>query len=232
MARRAGTTGPTLSDRLYGSLRESIVLGRLKPGEKLMMSEIAAREGVSFNVVREALNRLTGEKLVHSAPQLGFSVASMTVPELRDLLDVRIEIESVGVRWSVDRADIEWQSDLVAAYHRLSKTHALEPGLAGVTDEWQRAHLQFHRAMFAGSGNPRLVELANALSDEYALYRGWALSMLSEERLGLLEHEQMMNAALEGNADLATECLRDHYRRTAEVLFDALESLETSVATP
>lgn len=221
---RTPSKGPTLSDRVYASLRDDIVLGRVSPGEKLMMSEIAAREGVSFNVVREALNRLTGERLVQSAPQQGFSVARMTTDELRDLLEVRIEIETAGLARSIERLDIEWQSDLVAGFHRLSHTHALAPGVQGVTPDWQRAHLLFHRALFSGSGNARMTSLAVALSDEYSLYRGFALSMQSEERLGLSEHEQMMNAALNGDADLACSLLADHYRRTAEVLFAALDA--------
>lgn len=222
--------GATLSDRVYASVRDDIVLGRLLPGQKLALGEIAEREGVSFNVVREALNRLTGQRLVHSAPQQGFSVASMTNDELRDLLDVRIEVETAGLTRSVERLDIEWQVEVVAAYHRLSQTHPHDPGTPAVREEWHRAHLQFHHALFSGSGNQRLTDLAVSLSEEHSLYRGWALSMLPEERLGPAEHKAIMDAALGGDAELACALLAQHYRRTTEVLFAALDGSEAAAA--
>jgi DNA-binding transcriptional regulator YhcF (GntR family) len=127
-----GPAGGKPDCRVYARLRDEIVRGRLVPGQKLGLPEISKREGVSFNVVREALSRLAGQRLVHSAPQQGFSVATIAADELRDLLEVRIDIEQAGLARAVNRMDLECQVDLVASFHRLSQTSSLDPERSGI----------------------------------------------------------------------------------------------------
>ena len=68
---------PSLTQRTYGCLRADILGGRFAPGQRLRPSELAASNGVSLNVVREALNRLAGERLVSASPQQGFAVVAI-----------------------------------------------------------------------------------------------------------------------------------------------------------
>src|ERR1700683_3612211 len=109
----------TLSEVVYSAVRSAILAGRLGPGQRLKVSELAAGHGVSLNVVREALNRLTGEQLVSAEPQIGFTVTDLSLDDLADLVNVRVAIESVALRWAIDQGDMTWGSQVGAAHYRL-----------------------------------------------------------------------------------------------------------------
>jgi len=73
------------------------------PGQRLRPTELAGINGVSLNVVREALNRLSGERLVQASPQQGFAVVELTGDDLADLTDVRVLVETAALRRSIER---------------------------------------------------------------------------------------------------------------------------------
>ena len=136
----------TLSEVVYSAVRSAILAGRLGPGQRLKVSELAAGHGVSLNVVREALNRLTGEQLVSAEPQIGFTVTDLSLEDFADLINVRVATESTALRWAIERGDVAWESQVVAAHYRLANTpvtaRSEPPALSG---EWDRAHSEFHR---------------------------------------------------------------------------------------
>jgi DNA-binding GntR family transcriptional regulator len=112
----------TLGGIVYGHVRAAILSGELRPGQRLKVAELSAEHGVSLNVVREALNRLTGEQLVRAEPQIGFAVTDLSLNDLADLVNVRVAIESVALRWAIDQGDMTWESQVVAAHYRLANT--------------------------------------------------------------------------------------------------------------
>ena len=112
----------TQSDRVFGAVRADILGCRLLPGGKLRINEIAERNDVSLGAVREALSRLGAEGLVVAESQKGFRVAPLSADDFRDLTDARVEIEKLTLARSIARGELEWESQLVAAWHRLSRT--------------------------------------------------------------------------------------------------------------
>src|SRR3954471_8867484 len=96
----------SLTERVYGGLRADIVGGRFSPGERLRPTELAALNGVSLNVVREALNRLAGERLVQASPQQGFAVVQVSAVDLADLTDARVLVETAALRRSIEQGDL------------------------------------------------------------------------------------------------------------------------------
>lgn len=109
-------------ETVYQHMRVRLVTGQLRPGEKLKISQISQDMNVSTGVLREALTRLSAENLVVATPQRGFSVAPMSAAELMDITRVRIDIEGLCIRRSLSLGDIEWESAVVGAYHRLMHT--------------------------------------------------------------------------------------------------------------
>ena len=112
----------TLAHDAFVRIREDIVHGRLQPGEKLKPDMLSGRYKLGFSPIREALSRLTSEGLVISEPQRGFRAAPISVADLKDLTMVRIEVESLCLRRAIEVGTVDWESRLVAAFHRLSKT--------------------------------------------------------------------------------------------------------------
>lgn len=115
------TRGRTLIETAYATLRGEIIDGTLEPGAKLRTEELRARYDVSGSTIREALTRLLGEALVTSEGQRGFRVAPASLEDFRDLTEVRKLIETTALRQAIEVGDETWESEIVAAYYRLSK---------------------------------------------------------------------------------------------------------------
>ncbi len=111
----------TQSDRMFETLRGDILACRILPGSKLRINDIAETSEVSLGAVREALSRLGAEGLVIAESQKGYRVAPLSVEDLRDLTEARVEIERVALARSIAHGDLDWETDLVAAWHRLSR---------------------------------------------------------------------------------------------------------------
>src|SRR5690606_16511470 len=142
---RKSQTARTLSTAMFAHLREEILTGKLSPGQKLKVSQLSEQHEVSLNVVREALNRLAGEGLVQIEPQHGFAVQSLSADDLIDLTHQRIIFEGIALRQSIARGDVEWQSKVVAAHHRLCHTPVVAAASsARLNPDWLARHEEFN----------------------------------------------------------------------------------------
>jgi DNA-binding GntR family transcriptional regulator len=207
----------TLTEELHDRLRADILAGRLRPGERLKLAELQQRYGASMGVVREALIRLAEQGLVRSEPQVGFAVTPLSRDALMELTEARIAIEGLVLARAVVHGDTRWEAGVVAAHHVLART-PLRPE----SDEWSRAHLAFHRALLDGCPNRRLREIADALRVSAELYRTWSQTIGGEpDRDVAGEHEALLAAVLDRDADLATTRLAAHLRRTTDNLLAA-----------
>jgi len=122
----------TRAEHVHGALRAEILAGRLAPGTRLRLVELAERFSVSQSVVREALTRLAGQEIVVALPQQGFRVASLTLDDLTALTEARMHIEGLVLRLAVQRGDVAWEASAVAAHHRLLRSkgiHVLVPAM-------------------------------------------------------------------------------------------------------
>lgn len=218
---RDPATPRTLSRAVYADIRTEILAGRYAPGAKLSPRAIATQYKVSLSVVREALTRLTGQDLVVAEPQLGFSVVGLDIADVQDISRVRILIEGAGLREAVEHADVEYEARVVASHHRLSRTQFLT-GEAGetVTEDWARAHAEYHSALLSACPSPRLRELAASLRETAELYRRWSGLFSTDQapRDVPAEHRGLMEAALDHDADRAVILLTEQINKTASLL--------------
>lgn len=207
----------TLGGHVYEQVRTAILSGRLDPGQRLKVADLSTKYGVSLNVVREALNRLTGEQLVRAEPQIGFAVTDLSLDDLTDLVRVRVAIESTALRWSIEHGDMAWESQVVAAHYRLANTPMTTANKAPiVTYEWIRAHSDFHAVILSACGSARMRDITRSLSDAAELYRRWSLPRGRRDLIG--EHAEIMNATLAREADRAAAALTAHIERTRDTL--------------
>ena len=94
-----------LRDVVYNTLRQAILTGELQPGERLMEIALANRLGVSRTPVREAIRKLELDGLVVMMPRRGAHVAQITEKDLNEVLEVRIGLEEMAVRFACQRID-------------------------------------------------------------------------------------------------------------------------------
>lgn len=218
-------TSRTLSQVVYADVRSDILAGRYPPGARLSPRVVATKHQVSLSVVREALTRLTEQGLVVAQPQQGFAVVGLNLDDVRDLARVRVLVEGAAMRDAVTNADVEYEAQVVASHHRLSRTHFLVDGTTQtVTEEWARAHQEFHRTLVSACTSPRLRDLAEGMRVTAELYRRWSGSFSSlTDRDGPAEHRSLTEAALDRDADRAARLATYHIERTTALLESYLE---------
>lgn len=225
----ASAAPKTLVDVAYHALRQQILDGRLAAGAKLRVEHLRESVGVGATPLREALSRLTAERLVHLEGQRGFRVAPMSLAELEDVTDNRVQLETRAVELSVKRGDVAWEARLVAAHHTVAHGDRglRAPRLSGAdVVTWQANNAAFHDALVAACASPWLLELRGVIFDQHSRYR--ALSIALNQKRGATrdiaaEHEAIVEAALARQAKRTATLVADHIRATAVGVRAALE---------
>lgn len=208
----------TRGAEVYDVLRAELFNGVLCPGEKLRMVELARRFSVSQSVVREALTRLAEQGLVVAKPQRGFRVRELSVEDIVGLTESRVQIESVALRLAIERGDVLWETQIVAAHHLLERTPRVDDN-GKYREEWGVRHRDFHQALTAGCNNARLQEVVLGLRDSAELYRRWWWALAADRHRDLAaEHRQLKDLTLARDADGAIEALTYHIKGAPERL--------------
>ena len=214
-----GVTIPaTRTEQVYEVIRSELLNGVLHPGQKLKMVELTERFGVSQSVIREALTRLTEQGLLVATPQRGFRVRDLSIEDIAELTETRIQIESLALRLAVERGDLQWETGILAAHHRLERT-AVTRDDGTVSEDWSCHHRDFHQALLTGCSNRRLESVANSLRDSAELYRRWYWVLTDDHQRDLArEHRQLRELALARDTDRAIEVLTEHIDRAPSLL--------------
>ena len=155
-----------LRDVVFQTLRNAILKGELKPGERLMEIQLAQKLGVSRTPVREALRKLDLEGLVIMIPRRGAIVADITVQDLNDVLEVRQALEELAVRKACDCATDEQLKALKQAANDFKRCTESEDLLGCV-----EADMEFHEIIYAATNNKRLQQMLLNLREQMYRYR-------------------------------------------------------------
>jgi len=218
----SGTEGSSRPRHLYDQLRSAVLSGRLKPGERVNLSDIVAEHGVSLSVVREAATRLAEQGLFRMERNRGFWVVSLSRADLEDLTFVRSHLESLCLARSIERGGLAWEANIVAAHHVLVRYSKDSDAVA--SDEAMAAHAEFHAALLSACAAPRALQTCRALFDAAEIYRHWSMRAAGERRDPHAEHLRLMQATLERDVERATEELVGHITATSSWLIKMLDA--------
>jgi DNA-binding GntR family transcriptional regulator len=217
MAKRGSAA--TLSTAVWQQLRQEILDGTIPPGARLKPTELAVRFEVSTGVIREALTRLSEQRLVSTGHNQGFRVIELSPARLTDLTEFRATVEQLALRMAISRGDLQWESDVIAAHHRMAATPRRAADRSDVTTEaWSRAHREFHHTLIRACGYDDLLNVCLQLNDSAEIYRRWSAPAAGRNRDVDAEHQAILDAAVRRDADRACRALESHYQRTAAVL--------------
>lgn len=172
----------TVVEMLASAIRRDISFGVLRPDQKLKLADLRQAYGGSNHSMRETLRILSSEGVVEAASQRGFRVTSATEDDLRDILLVRLEVEKLGLKRSLERSDVAWEGRVVAALHAVSRADAVVQGNPDdVTAlEWDEACRNLSMTLISASGSPRLTTMA---AQFYGQSRRFRLALLREGRI-------------------------------------------------
>jgi len=205
---------PTRADQAFERLRSDILRGRIEPGARLGVEALSQEYGLSSGVIREALPRLVGQGLAVATPQRGVRVVSVEFDDLLQLTEAAVEIETLVLRKSIADGSIDWESQVMATHHHLSRLE-LRNGDGEINETWSVAHTRFHLALLDGCTNERLKGVAASLRDAGEVYRQWAdrLDTLAPQD-HVANHQRLCDLSVARDADAATSELRSHINLT------------------
>lgn len=206
-------TASTRTESVYETLRTELLNCQLAPGSKLKMMDLAERFSASLSVVREVLTRLAEQGLVVATPQRGFRVRDLSIEDIAQLTEARVEIEAVALRLAIQRGDIHWETSVLSTHHLLERTPVAHAD-GSFNEEWPVRHRDFHSALLSGCANRRIDDVAEALRDGAELYRRWYWALTDDHHRDLAgEHLRLRDLALARDADAAVSLLSDHIQR-------------------
>lgn len=186
-----------LRDVVFNTLRQGILTGELKPGERLMEIHLANKLGVSRTPIREAIRKLELEGLVTMIPRRGAEVAQITEKSLRDVLEVRRALDALSVELACDRINDEELAALGKACESFEKAVS-----TGDPKKIAQADVEFHNIIVKAAGNTRLVQLINNLSEQMYRYRFEYIKDVSTHEQLIAEHRILFDCIQ--NKDKAT----------------------------
>jgi DNA-binding GntR family transcriptional regulator len=204
----------SIADRAYDRIRADIVFGRLSPGARLRLDRLAGDYGASVSTLREILSRLSSEGLVIAEGQRGFRVAPVSPAGFEDVAAMRLLLETYALPLSFAAGDLEWESRVVAAHHKLAfmERRMMAGGQEGAepegTELWKRYDREFHQVLIEACGSQTLLDLYAGVFDQYLRYQMVAVVFRGE--IAAAEHRQLLDCALTRDADRACAVLTRH----------------------
>lgn len=197
---------------LYETLKTDIVMGHLPPGSKLKIDMLKERYGMGVNVIRESLARLATEDLVDSENQRGFRVAEISRTRLSDLTRLRILLETDGVKHSLENGGVPWESNLVAAYHKLKYIEQkMREDETAHSTIWHECDWAFHAALVSACGSQLHRQYHKRVFEQYRQYMMFDLKTNGFRGIDIIrEHEDILNGVLQHDYERCKLALENH----------------------
>lgn len=194
-----------LRDVVFNTLRQAILTGELKPGERLMEIHLANKLGVSRTPIREAIRKLELEGLVTMIPRRGAEVAQITEKSMNDVLEVRRAMDVLCVELACERISEEELSLLKTAcdnFEQMVKTRDVK--------KIARADVELHDIILRATGNSRLIQLVNNLSEQMYRYRYEYIKDFSQHEKLVEEHRIIYESLVNKDKETASDAAKIH----------------------
>lgn len=210
-----------LSDQAYTAIKRAIINCALPPDAEVSEAQLALRFGFGKAPIRQALSRLSQERLVSAQPRRGYRVAPVTLRDVRELFELRLLVEPKTARLAAGRVERSELQRLDA----VCQAAVYSPGDRDSAERFLAANREFHLAIARAAGNQRMTALLTQLLEECErlLHIGLALRNRSEEIRD--EHELLIDALGRGDADaaerIAAEQVEDSHRMVREAILSS-----------
>ena len=208
-----------LRDVVFNTLREAILKGELKPGERLMELQLAAKLGVSRTPIREAIRMLEQEGLAVTIPRKGAEVAKMTEKDMEDVLQIREALDELAAKIACEQISEEQLEELVATMHEFEESTKTDN-----VKKIAEADVKFHDIIYQSTGNPKLVNMLNNLREQMYRYRVEYLKEEQTRNLLVSEHEELVKAIREGDVQKAQDISFHHLENQRKAIIRTIRA--------
>ena len=207
----AQTTPRTLSGRAYSHLHDAIVRGRLAPGERLRIEDLALTLKLSPTPIREALYRLELVGLADHEPHRGARVTELSSADLQELYEARLALETMAIR----KAAAVFTPELADQ----AREHLRRYIAAQREDSYdESAHKDFHFTLYSASGSKWLLRLITPLWESCERYRHKWVPLKEELRNRGDEHNAILDACASKDPNRSALLLHNHLAMTANFI--------------
>ena len=188
----------SLEEKVYSTLEEEILSGKLKRGEQLREIALSRRLNASRTPIRGALHRLAEDGLIEICANRGATVVGVTPQDIEDIYAVRMRLEGLAARLAAERMSEEDKEELISTVE-LSEFY-LQKGNEARGGELDS---EFHSIIFKASGSRHLCKILSDLHKNIKAYRKLSLSHAKRAERSVAEHRGILNAIIAGNSDEA-----------------------------
>lgn len=213
-AQPAGKTGAALVDDLTERIRQRIMSGEIPIGGQLRQAQLAEEFGVSRMPVREALRQLQSTGLIEVVPNRGAVVRVPAPWDVREAYEVRAELEALAAARAVSRITRSQIEELRAADKAMyeSSTAAAESAADQKDGDHRRSNDTFHNTIMTVAGNARLSKTINDINEAFprSVTAQLVITDARHREENFREHERILDALADGDAERAAEEMRRH----------------------
>ncbi|MEJ2470623.1 MAG: GntR family transcriptional regulator [Desulfuromonadales bacterium] len=212
----------TLREKILETIRDAILKGTLKPGERVSEPELAERFGISRTPIREAFRQLESEGYLKVIPRKGAVVASLSERDVEEFYTIKIILEGFAARMAAEKLTDKDIERLEAINNRLA-----EIAKQGDVKNFFRVHNEFHEMFIKAAGNERLSEMINQLVMKFKRLRLASLSQPGRMEISVEQHRNMIQAFKTHDGDRA-----DNLVRQPASLVDTERTIKTGGVRP
>lgn len=208
---------PQIRDKVYEQLRQAMLKGLLKPGERLVERKLAGQLGVSRTPVREAIRMLQLEGLVAHLPRVGSVVAQVTDTEVLEIYRIRAVLEGLAARMAAEKINLvqlQQLTDLVEKIEELAK--------GGDLVQLERVHQEFNDFIYKVADSTRLYGMITTLVDHITRYVRVGYCHPGRIEEATREHRQLVEAIKMRDGSLAERIAREHIDNSRRAYFSEI----------
>jgi len=207
-----------IREEVFNMLRDAILSGKLRPGDRLVERELAEQLGVSRTPVREALRKLELENLVTHIPRRGVVVSEISRNDVIEIFNIRSCLEGLAANMAAQKISDDNVDHLRKCVEEMEIAAA-----NGNREELNGLHNHFNQKILDIAGSPRLTQMINSLSDYISRFTKTGYAIPGRPSAANKEHEELVDALAEGNSQRAEEIAELHIKNSMSVVLRQYE---------
>ena len=211
-----------LRDVIFNTLRDAIIKGELKPGERLMEVHLAEKMGVSRTPVREAIRKLELEGLVDMIPRKGTHVAQLSTKDIIDVLEVRAALDRLATELAAERLSYEAQGKLESILKQFTNFVEKQNTQGAIKKD-----VEFHDEIYKAAGNSKLFTSASTLREQFQRYRVIYLKDYETYNEVIREHNEIFSALIKKNKELAGNMAVKHIKSQQQAIITKMQKINS-----
>ncbi|WP_309120446.1 GntR family transcriptional regulator [Paenibacillus sp.] len=207
-----------IRDKVYQYIKQAIVQGVYKSGERIVERELADRLNVSRTPIREALFRLESQGFVKTMPRKGVVVSKLSTEEIVEIFTILASLESLTMKLAAQKAEPGEREELSRVIAELDTALASDDGL----EECRKVHFVIHEIICRAARSPRLTQMLDGLSDYIRAFANVGYELPGRLRKATEEHRDLARAVRDGEAELAENLTKIHLDQSKKAYLEAL----------